>query len=72
MRPDGIGPEVGVSFFADYLTALYSLQVQGTLGAPSGAIPALPFNLPLLEGGALLGSLRRPCVSRRLTPHPAV
>ncbi|MGJ5199563.1 MULTISPECIES: NADPH:quinone oxidoreductase family protein [unclassified Bradyrhizobium] len=31
VRPEDVAPEVGASFFANYLTALYSLKVRGTL-----------------------------------------
>ena len=31
VRPEGVAPEVGASFFANYLTALYSLSAWGKL-----------------------------------------
>jgi NADPH2:quinone reductase len=31
IRPNGVGPEIGASFFANYLTALYALSERGEL-----------------------------------------
>ena len=65
---DPVGGEISVQAFRSIAWRGRHLVV----GFAAGAIPALPFNLPLLKGGALLGvdlaqiPLREPDVQKRL------
>jgi NADPH2:quinone reductase len=65
---DPVGGEVSVQAFRSIAWRGRHLVV----GFAAGAIPALPFNLPLLKGGALLGvdlaqlPIREPEVQKRL------
>jgi NADPH2:quinone reductase len=65
---DPVGGEISVQAFRSIAWRGRHLVV----GFAAGAIPALPFNLPLLKGGALLGvdlaqiPLREPEVQKRL------
>ena len=65
---DPVGGEISVQAFRSIAWRGRHLVV----GFAAGAIPALPFNLPLLKGGALLGvdlaqiPTREPDVQKRL------
>jgi NADPH2:quinone reductase len=65
---DPVGGEISVQAFRSIAWRGRHLVV----GFAAGAIPALPFNLPLLKGGALLGvdlaqiPTREPEVQKRL------